>query len=335
MSASPSALLDLRGLRVELASNKQNITLISHCDLSVGRGEVVGLVGESGSGKTMLGLTVMGLLPPSAKITADKMSFAEIDLLTATAEQRRALRGRRIAMVFQDPMAALNPYLRISSQLREMLPAGTAKSDTTRLVLEALASVGLADPARCADAYPHELSGGMRQRALLAMMLLGEPELLIADEPTTALDVTVQAQVLRLLGELVRSRGLSMLLVSHDLGVVASVADRIAVMYAGEIVESGRCQQVLCTPAHPYTAALLASRPSAQRLGQRLQAIDGHVPAAGSMTGCVFAPRCRHCKPQCLDAEVRVTSAGHGGAVRCVRQSHDDLPPLATAWQTP
>lgn len=339
MTLKPPPLLEVEGLHVKLGPTPPRTTVLADCSLSINRAEVVGVVGESGSGKTMLGLTVMGLLPAGAEVSARRLSFDGLDLLTATPDQHRTLRGRRIAMIFQDPMTALNPYLRVYDQLAEMLPSSLSRIDRKNAVNSALQSVKLPDPQRCARAYPHELSGGMRQRALIAMMLLGEPELLIADEPTTALDPTVQADVLELLAEIVRKRGLAMMFVSHDLAVVAQVADRVAVMYAGETVEVGRCEDLLRSPAHPYTAALLASRPSAQRRGERLRTIEGQVPSAGVSPGCAFAPRCEYMAAECEQGQVPLKAVEDTRSVRCVRYgavalsgAHDgSAPPLPGA----
>lgn len=309
-------LLQARGLRLDLPGPAGWLRVLDGIDLTVAPGQTLGLVGESGSGKTMFGLSVMGLLPRGARLQADMLRFAEHDLVTASDRQRRQLRGSRVAMIFQDPMTSLNPYLCIRDQLAEMLP--NDDRDPAEVIERALAAVQLADPARCARSYPHQLSGGMRQRVLIAMMLLAEPDLLIADEPTTALDVTVQAEILRLLRALVAQRGLAMILVSHDLAVVASVADTLAVMYAGRVVEVGDVRAVLERPAHPYTAALLASRPGSQPRAGPLRVISGQVPLAGSVPGCPFAPRCAFALTDCAHP-VTSSPAAHGGSVTCHR----------------
>jgi oligopeptide/dipeptide ABC transporter ATP-binding protein len=265
-------------------------------DVSFGlaRGETLALVGESGSGKSVTALSIMRLVMPPGRIASGRIELDGHDLLSLDETKMRAIRGRRIGFVFQEPMVALDPVYTIGAQIAETLEAhGLARGGAVRArVLDLLDAVSVPDPARRAREYPHQLSGGLRQRAMMALALAAEPDVLIADEPTTALDVTVQAEVLDLLRDLRRRFALSVLLITHDLGVVAEMADRVAVMYAGRIVESGAVAQVFHSPAHPYTRALFDSIPGAHP-GQRLRAIQGTVPPLGQWPdGCTFAPRC-------------------------------------------
>ena len=318
---SDQALLQIEGLALTLGEGAGGVPVIVDATLQVRRGEVVGLVGESGSGKTMLARAIIGLLPDGAQVRASTFRFGNDDLLAIPRRRRQALRGRQIGMIFQDPMSSLHPMRRVGAQLEEMLsdrPAG----DRRAAVEAALRDVALPDPARVARAYPHELSGGMRQRALIAMMLLGAPALLLADEPTTALDVTVQATVLSLLRQQVDRRGVALLLVSHDLAAVASVADRVAVMYGGSIVETGTTASLLTAPRHPYTAALIASRPSGQRRDRPLRVLQGQVPAASEAPGCAFAPRCAEALPRCAGESPPQVDTPDGWA-RCWAAVHD------------
>ncbi|MBA4286633.1 MAG: ABC transporter ATP-binding protein [Xanthomonadaceae bacterium] len=280
------------------------VTVVDGVSFTLAAGESLGLVGESGSGKSQTALALLGLLPATAAV-GGSIRFDGRELIGAGRAQLDRLRGSRVAMVFQDPMSSLNPYLRIGVQMAEVLEQhrGSARSAAFREAARMLDAVRIANPARCLTQYPHELSGGMRQRVLIAMALLAQPELLIADEPTTALDVTVQAEVLAVLDDLRRDLRLALLLITHDLGVVSGHCERMAVMYAGRIVESGPTVAVLALPAHPYTAALLASRPHlvGPRPG-RLPSIAGQPPdPARRPPGCAFAPRCRQVVAACLE----------------------------------
>lgn len=319
MTDSAPPALAIEGLRVSLPGDAE---VVRQATLTIGPGEAVGLVGESGSGKTMLALAVMGLLPARAEVTATRLDVVGLDTLVASKQERRAARGRDVAMVFQDPMSSLNPYLSVGAQLRETLAVTRAVRGprATELAIAALQEVGIAAPADRLGSYPHQLSGGMCQRVMVAQALLGQPQLLVADEPTTALDATIQAQLLALISGLCRLRGMALLLISHDLGVVAQVADRVAVMYAGEIVEVADRAAIFAQPAHPYTAALLRSRPATQARGSRLATIHGTVPAATARpTGCAFAPRCTHQQPACHRGPLPLRATSAGGMVRCVR----------------
>ena len=256
--------------------------------------ETLGLVGESGSGKSLTALSILRLVEPPGRILSGSVRFRGRDLLTLAESDMRRVRGAEIALIFQEPMTALNPVFTIGDQIGEtLLVHGRAtRADVTAQVVELLHSVSIPDPARRADDYPHQLSGGLRQRALIAMALACRPSLVIADEPTTALDVTIQAQILELLRDLKVRFDLSLLLITHDLGVIAETADRVAVMYAGRLVETAPVREIFAHPQHPYTKGLLASMPGGEP-GSRLRAVDGTVPGLGSLpAGCAFAPRC-------------------------------------------
>jgi dipeptide transport system ATP-binding protein len=299
-------LLDVADLRVEFGPVEQPLAAVDGLDLTVAAGEVVGLVGESGSGKTVTALAVMGLIEAPGRVRAARLAFAGRDLPSLPAPQRRALLGKDMAMIFQDPASSLNPCFTVRFQLVEAIRAhgkkGRGGRSPTALRARArllLSKVDLPDPERRLDAYPHQLSGGMSQRVMIAMALAGDPRLLIADEPTTALDVTVQAQVLELLRQLQRERGMALLLITHDLGVVAQMAQRVVVIYAGQEMERGPVAEVLARPRHPYTAALLAALPE-RAAGRRLAALPGTVPGlADRPPGCLFAPRCPFATARC------------------------------------
>ncbi len=307
-------LLDIRGLTVRFATRGGAFTAVDGIDLTVEPDEVLAIVGESGSGKSVAMLAIMGLLPWTATVTAERLVFDGQDLAALTPKQRRALIGRDIAMVFQEPMSSLNPCFTVGWQIGEALSIhlGLGRAERKRRVIDLLAQVGIPDAARRASAFPHQLSGGMCQRVMIAMALACQPRLLIADEPTTALDVTIQAQILDLLlslrkngagavanAQAGRPGGMALVLITHDLGVVAETADRVLVQYAGHQVESARAADLFNDPHHPYTAALLAALPE-QASGKRLAAIPGLVPGQFDRPpGCLFAPRCAFATGQC------------------------------------
>ncbi|HEV3254551.1 MAG TPA: ABC transporter ATP-binding protein [Candidatus Acidoferrales bacterium] len=325
------ALLEVRGLTVELPTPAGWVRPVNEVSLELGEGEALGIVGESGSGKTMLALALMGLTPPGARRSGeawlrlrdsarDSANGHRVNLAAAAPGGLRALRGREIAMVFQEPMTALNPVMRVGAQIEEAIRVhepGLAKPDLRRRALEALERGAIPEPARVARQYPHQLSGGQRQRALIAMALAAGPRLVIADEPTTALDVTVQKQILELLARLRGALGLALLFITHDLGVVAQVADRVAVMYAGRIVEEGPVAEVLVQPRHPYTEGLLRAAPRLEP--GKLMPIPGAVPRLDALPpGCAFAPRCPYWRDACDAAvpELRLASPAH--RTRCI-----------------
>jgi len=298
-------LLEVRNLSVSFNTEEGVVEAVAGLDLEIAAGEVLAIVGESGSGKSATALTLMGLWrDPNVRISGSAR-FEGADLVTAGDDELRRIRGERLAMIFQDPMSSLNPVHRVGDQIVEQIRAHReiAAAEARRRAVELLGAVGIPDAATRADSYPHEFSGGMRQRAMIAMALSLEPSLLIADEPTTALDVTIQAQIVDLLRELNRSRGLSIVLITHDIGLVAEIADRVAVMYAGRVVEQGALDEVFYDPQHPYTWGLLGSltridRPRPKRLPQ----IPGAPPSLlAPPTGCHFRPRCPHEFGRCLE----------------------------------
>ena len=296
--------------------------VVSGISFAIRRGEVLALVGESGCGKSSASLALAGLLPPAAEISAEHINFhagqTVTDLYRLPEKQLRKIRGGKIAYVFQEPSVSLNPVMTVRSQISEVLELHRPEvSDYDREIIRLLEQVGIPDAAGRLKAYPHELSGGMQQRVMIAMALAGEPELLIADEPTTALDVTVQAQILELLHELQKQRNMAVLLISHNLGVVSALADRIAVMYAGRIVESGTVRQITGEALHPYTRALLAAVPELGREQQKLQTIPGFVPPPSEYSpNCRFAARCRFRTAEC-DAKLPPETEFESGHFCC------------------
>jgi peptide/nickel transport system ATP-binding protein len=315
-------LLQVRGLSTEFMTREGRLPAVAEVSFDLARGEVLGLVGESGSGKSVTGYSILGLIDPPGRIAGGSIRFEGQELVGADPEQLRRLRGRRIAMIFQDPMMTLNPVLKVGTHMIETLLAHESMGrDAARArAIEALTRVGIASPEQRLDQYPHEFSGGMRQRVSIAIALLHRPDLIIADEPTTALDVTVQGQILYEMRELVREAGTALIWITHDLAVVAGLADRIAVMYAGRIVESGPAGEVLDHPRHPYTRGLLDSVPSAARPGERLRQIGGSTPSLARLgEGCAFAPRCSYRSEACerRPAERQDESVAGLRTVRC------------------
>jgi oligopeptide transport system ATP-binding protein len=323
------ALLSVRGLESHFKVEHGVVRAVDGVSFDVGRGEVVGLVGESGSGKSVTALSLLQLLPrPHGRIVAGSVQLGGQELLGLREPEMRALRGQRIAMIFQDPMSSLNPYLSIGEQLAEVceIHLGMPRKEAWQRAVRSLGRVNIPDPDQRAHQYPHELSGGMRQRAMIAMALLCEPELLIADEPTTALDVTIQAQILELLLSLRRERGLSILLITHDLGVVATTCDRVLVMYAGRIVESAPTKAFFKAPHHPYSRALLDSVPRVDDATRRpLSALTGLPPRLdlGRFEVCTFAPRCRFAREACRIAEPPLRATALDRSARCVLEPED------------
>ncbi|MDW8443640.1 MAG: dipeptide/oligopeptide/nickel ABC transporter permease/ATP-binding protein [Acetobacteraceae bacterium] len=312
------ALLEVEGLTVEIDTPSGAIRPVQDVSFSVRAGETVAIVGESGSGKSLTAAAVMGLLPPAARIQAGAAYLDGTDLLRLDESTLRRLRGSALAMVFQDPMSSLNPVHRTGDQVAEVILAHRRlpRAVVRREVIDLFRRVGIADPELRADAFPHEMSGGMRQRVMIAMAIANNPRLLIADEPTTALDVTVQAQILDLLAGLRRQTGMALVLITHNLGVVAEIADRVVVMYAGQVVEQGETKAVFARPMHPYTRALLAAVPEGD---EKPVGIPGTVPPPHAMPpGCRFAPRCPHAEEPCRTAPP-VLRALDGRVVRCIR----------------
>jgi peptide/nickel transport system ATP-binding protein len=325
--AAPEPLLDVRDLSVFFRTKRGEAQVTREVSFAVAPGEIVGLVGESGCGKTVTGLALMGLLPPATSRVAGRILLDGQDLLAMPPRRLRRLRGRAISMIFQEPMSALDPVFTIGQQISETLRAhqDVSKKEARDRAIEALARVGIPEPALRYDAYPHQLSGGMRQRAMIAIALVCEPKLLIADEPTTALDVTVQAQIVEVLGELCSRLGMAMIFITHDLGLVAETCSRLITMYAGEVVEEGPIDDILVRPRHPYTSGLLRSLPRLAPRKTALPAIPGRVPTRTEMpVGCRFRPRCAHGRISCEMRQV-LTPAGHGH-VRCSRHHEIALP---------
>lgn len=304
------SLLSIKNLSVETAYDSR--TLVNSISLDIEKGEAIGVVGESGSGKTLSALSILGLLPRGVQISSGSIVYNGNDLVTSNAETLRSIRGREISMIYQDPMTALNPVMKLGDQLREVIDSHQSKSpDINQIIFDAFKEVGIPDPDRAFHSYPHEFSGGMRQRVMIAMALILSPELLIADEPTTALDVTIQQQILALVLEERRKRNMSMLWITHDLGVVANLVDKVVVMYAGRIVETGSVERIFKEPQHPYTAGLLASLPKASDKNRtRLASIPG-VPPKPWLVGesCAFAPRCSRVIEQCKVSKPELVSA--------------------------
>jgi peptide/nickel transport system permease protein len=324
--ADPASVLEVRNLTVSVDGGPQ---LVSDVSFSLRPGRVLGLVGESGCGKTMTARSLLGLLPDGVSVTGGEILWQGRDFVGLSEKQANAVRGREIAMISQEPMVALDPMFSVAYQLTGPIRRfrGVGRGEAKTIAGQLLRQVGIVDAERVLKSYPHQLSGGMAQRVAIALALTGEPKLLVADEPTTALDVTVQAEILSLLRALVRDTGLSVVIVSHDLGVVADICDDVVVMYAGQVVESGRTAPVLDDAAHPYTMALLGANPHVPDdapMPTRLASIPGTVPAPGSWpTGCRFAGRCKFTQDRCTAPFPALPAHGDGhgteGSVLCIR----------------
>lgn len=318
----PQNLLEVNNLHTVFSTKAGDIVAVNDVSLQLKAGEILGLVGESGSGKSVTGFSLMRLVDAPGKIIQGEIFFRGQNILDLSEKSMRHLRGNRIAMIFQDPMMTLNPVLRIETQMIETLRAHEkiSKKAAWQRSKEILALMGVPSPEERLKAYPHQLSGGMRQRVAIAIALLLRPDVIIADEPTTALDVTIQAQILSEVQKLAKNYGTALIWITHDLSVVAGLADRIAVMYAGQIVESGSIDQVLLEPKHPYTKGLIKSLPSENQRGQRLQQINGVTPNLLALPkGCAFASRCEQVTEFCRQApELYTESTGH--QVRCLQQ---------------
>ena len=319
-------LLQVQGLTTQLGDPASPVRVVDELDLVIREGETYALLGESGCGKSMSALSLMRLLPPSGRILGGSVQLAGQELLCLTEREMRSVRGGRLAMIFQEPQTSLNPVLTIGAQIAESVRVreGRLRAGVLPRVVELLRAVGIPDPERRVGEYPHQLSGGMKQRVMIAMALAGNPKLLIADEPTTALDVTIQAQVLRLLKDLQRETGMAVLLITHDLGVVAETADRLSVMYAGQIVESATVKDFFAAPLHPYSRRLMASLPTAGKRSDRLAVIPGRVPSLDRLfAGCRFADRCYAVTEQCRAEPPDWTARADGQGVRCHRWQCD------------
>ena len=314
------SLLEIHNLSVEFPTASGPFKAVDGIDMVIDEGEIRGVVGESGSGKSVTMLAVMGLLPWTAKVTADRMAFDGRNLLGLDANERRRLTGKDMAMIFQEPMTSLNPCFTVGFQITEAIKVheGGDRASRRARAVELLRLVGIPAPESRLGAFPHQLSGGMNQRVMIAMAIACNPRLLIADEPTTALDVTIQAQILDLLARLQRERGMALVLITHDMGVVAETAQRVSVMYAGQQVETRGVDGLFSTPRHPYTAALLDALPERSLGKPRLPTIPGIVPGAGDRPqGCLFNPRCRHVQERCRSELPSLEQDARGDRVRC------------------
>lgn len=315
-----AAVLEISGLRTCLTTRKGKLYPVDGVDLEVPRGKIVGLVGESGCGKSMMANSVMGLLPQGGSVAEGSIRFCGNDFLAYNPEQRRRLYGDRLTLIFQEPMSSLNPVIRVGEQVAEvlMLHKTVGKEEAKKQVIEMFGHVGIPEPERRYKCYPHELSGGLRQRVMISAAMICKPDLLIADEPTTALDVTIEAQILQLMRRLQREAGTSVLLITHDLGVVAEICDMVYVMYAGKIVETADVYELFHNPRHPYTRGLLNSLPS-RNSEKRLQSIPGTVPVLAEMPkGCRFAARCPNAAEECRRTQPSMTEVCKGHYARCL-----------------
>ena len=323
-------LLQVSDLHVQIASRRGIVRAVDGVSLDVPAGEAVGLVGESGSGKSMTLRAILGVLPPEARVTAGRVLLDGVDLAQLDNRQLNQVRGPKIAMIFQEPMSALNPVMRVGSQIAEgpQVHMGMNRRQSAERALELMRRVGIPDPERRFSSFPHEFSGGMRQRVMIAIALSCEPSLILCDEPTTALDVTIQDQILRLLVRLCRESGTSLVFVTHDLPVVAQVCHQLAVMYAGRIVEHGSVEEVLTRPCHPYTLGLVRSAPDVDHPRSSLVAIPGAPPSlVHPPAGCRFHPRCKFAEEDCTvsDPPLRLIDAGHATACLHFERCLDEL----------
>jgi oligopeptide transport system ATP-binding protein len=322
-------LLTVTDLRTSFHTRNGVYRAVDGVSFSVERGETLGIVGESGSGKSVTCYSVMGLIPqPPGRIESGSAVFDGIDLLRCSPKQARSVRGKRVSMIFQDPMTSLNPYLKVSEQVIEplLIHEGIPRREALRRALEMMEAVGINDAARRIHFHPHEFSGGMRQRVMIAMALVTRPELLIADEPTTALDVTVQAQILELIRKEQRELGMAVIFVTHDLGVVAGLCDKVQVMYGGRIMETADTRTLFSSPLHPYTRALQRSIPGSQPKGSDLFTIPGAPPDVSKpIAGCAFAPRCGFVAEKCTASRPGLVEVSPGHAHACVRARDGEI----------
>ena len=322
-------LLEVANLRTSFHTRNGVVRAVDGVSFSVARGETLGIVGESGSGKSVTCYSLMGLIPkPPGRVESGTAHFDGADLLAMDESALNLIRGKRVAMIFQDPMTSLNPYLRIEDQLIEplLIHERMPRAEAVKRAIRALEEVGVPDAARRIRSYPHEFSGGMRQRVMIAMALITQPDLLIADEPTTALDVTVQAQILDLIARLQRERGMAVIWISHDLGVVAGFCRRVLVMYAGRVVESGPVEEIFARPRHPYNRALQRSIPALQGKGAELYTIPGLPPDVSKpLPACAFAERCEFAQSACRTGEMALKEIEPGHASACGRMQRGEL----------
>ena len=315
-------ILEVKNLQVHFDTDAGRVQAVDRVSFTLERGETLGLVGESGCGKSVTNLALLGLVPsPPGKISGGEALFEEKNLLAMPVSELSHIRGNRIAMIFQDPMTSLNPYLTIADQMTEVtiLHLGHSRREALGHAIEMLGSVGISSPDRRIHEYPHQFSGGMRQRVMIAMALSCQPEILIADEPTTALDVTIQSQILELMKQLQHSAGTAIIMITHDMGVVANICHRVHVMYAGRIVEQATCEELFDHPRHPYTLGLLDSVPRVQKASaDRLEAIDGQPPDLVALpSGCAFEPRCRFAEERCANEQPALRNVPPSSQTAC------------------
>ena len=331
-----SRLLEVQNLQTQFPTRAGLVKSVNGVSFYIDEGELLGLVGESGCGKSITALSIMRLIAEPGRIAGGSIKFKGEELTTASDDRMRAIRGNDIAMIFQDPMTSLNPVYTVGEQIAEALRLHRKldKKQAWDAAIEAMKEVSIPSPERRVNDYPHQLSGGMRQRVMIAMALACDPELLIADEPTTALDVTIQAQILELLDDLRKTRKLAVLLITHDLGVIAETADRVCVMYTGKIVEESGVEEIFAKPKHPYTQGLLKSVPKlsigAIEKEERLQTIEGTVPSPTNLPdGCHFAPRCAFRMERCVHGEIPLYELPNNVKVRCVLYDEEQQPDIA------
>ncbi|WP_112324339.1 ABC transporter ATP-binding protein [Oceanibium sediminis] len=323
--SAPPPLLDVEGLSVSFGS----LNILNGVSFRLAPGETLGIVGESGSGKSMTALALMRLLPRGGRVTATRLQLAGEDILSASESRLESLRGARMGMIFQEPMTALNPVLTVGEQIAETARRhlNVSRAESRNRAIEALRRVGIPSPEQRIDDYPHHMSGGMRQRVMIAMALICQPQLLIADEPTTALDVTIQAQILDLMLDLQDEYHMGIIFISHDLGVVSAFTDRVMIMYLGQVLEEATANDIFTHPRHPYTEALLASIPELEGEPTRLNAIRGTVPPIHDLPpGCRFAPRCDHMRPVCETARPMLIPVGADHSAACIRNTDYRFP---------
>ncbi len=313
------ALLHIENLKTVISSKDGKLVPVDGVDITIPKGKTVGIVGESGCGKSMTAMSIMGLLPNTTHIEEGKILFQDMDLTKLNPKELRKITGDKISIIFQEPMTSLNPVIQVGKQVREaiLLHEKVSKEEAKQRVIEIFRQVGIPEPERRYNAYPHQLSGGLRQRVMIGMAMVCNPDLLIADEPTTALDVTIEAQILHLMRQLQKDKGTSIMMITHNLGVVAEICDQVYVMYAGKVVESAEVHELFQNPKHPYTQGLLGALPKMDSR-QRLNSIDGMVPTLKDMpTGCRFAPRCPMATQKCREEQPALVDVTAGHQVRC------------------
>lgn len=319
MKDAAQALLHIENLKTVISSKDGKLIPVDGVDITIPKGKTVGIVGESGCGKSMTAMSIMGLLPNTTHIEEGKILFQDMDLTKLNPKELRKITGDKISIIFQEPMTSLNPVIQVGKQVREaiLLHEKVSKEEAKQRVIEIFRQVGIPEPERRYNAYPHQLSGGLRQRVMIGMAMVCNPDLLIADEPTTALDVTIEAQILHLMRQLQKDKGTSIMMITHNLGVVAEICDQVYVMYAGKVVESAEVHELFQNPKHPYTQGLLGALPKMDSR-QRLNSIDGMVPTLKDMpTGCRFAPRCPMATQKCREEQPDLVDVTAGHQVRC------------------